>query len=105
MSKNTELIIGLIAGVTIGVLVSPKKVYELKMKTGENYNHFIEENGPISKELILKLIQEKRDSYSKKTNEIVEEVAENVSETNEEMKEETEETSINEAALNSSSSI
>lgn len=100
MAKNTELIIGLIAGAAIGVLVSPKKVYELKMKTGENYNHFIEENGPISKEMILKLIQEKRDSYSKKTNEIVEEVVENLSETNEEIKEDSGETSINEPTLN-----
>ncbi|MDG4983856.1 hypothetical protein OGZ51_06810 [Lactococcus lactis] len=81
MSKNTSLIVGLIAGAAVGILVSPKKIYEIKMKTGENYNHFIEENGPISKEMILKLIQEKRESYSKKKDEVVEEAVENVSET------------------------
>ncbi|MDG4984962.1 YtxH domain-containing protein [Lactococcus lactis] len=90
MTKNTGLIVGLIAGAALGVLVSPKKVYEIKMKTGENYNHFIEENGPISKEMILKLIQEKRDYYSKKKDKVVVEAVENISETTEEASKEAE---------------
>ncbi len=60
MKNNTQLILGITTGIMLGLLISQKKVYELKVKYKENYDNFISENGPISKEMIVKYVNEKR---------------------------------------------
>ena len=66
--KKVELITGIVSGIAVGIILSPNKVYELKTKTKENYYKFLLDNGPITKEMIINYLKEKKAAYKKREN-------------------------------------